>query len=271
MGKTNLEFVEFAKSLLSNQAPTWYMYGVNGQRITESLIQIKKKQYPKQYTDDKIKILRTKIGKIGYDCSSIADVFTGQDKSADGWLANATEKGPIETIPELPGVTVHYPGHMGVYIGNGEVVEARGTNYGIVKTKLKDRPWKNWAKMPGIEYIEENDIMLKKGDKGEAVYDYQWVLKQLGYDMGTWADMKTGEKNGLDGSFGSYTETVTKKAQANYGLKQTGQVDFVLYGKLVRDLMKKTKAELENIKSESSVYKTKYQKIKDLVTQASKI
>lgn len=259
----NYEFAKFAESLLSDQAPTWYMYGVNGQKITEALIQAKKKQYPAQYTDDKIKILRTKIGKIGYDCSSIADVFTGQDKSADGWLASAIEKGPISTIPEIPGITVHFPGHMGVYIGSGYVVEAKGTNYGIVKTKLKDRPWKNWAKIPGIEYIEgsEDDVMLKKGDKGQAVYDYQWVLKQLGYDMGTWADMVTGEKNGLDGSFGGYTEKITKQAQAKYGLKQTGQVDAVLYGKLARDLA--DKAAQDN--------QIRIDKIKALLNEALKI
>lgn len=45
--------------------------------------------------------------------------------------------------------------HVGVYIGNGEVIEARGHAYGVVKTKLKDRPWVNWGYCPYITYEEK--------------------------------------------------------------------------------------------------------------------
>jgi len=214
MGKTNLEFVKFAESLLSDKADTWYMYGVNGQKITEALIQAKKKQYPAQYTDDKIKILRTKIGKIGYDCSSIADVFTGQDKSADGWLASAVEKGSIETIPELPGVTVHYPGHMGIYIGSGEVIESRGVDYGVVKTKLNARPWTSWGEVPYIDYGRSKD--MQKGDKGNDVKLWQARLIQ-------W-DKNALPKYGVDGSFGGETVEWTKRFQSKAGLIADGIV-----------------------------------------------
>ena len=44
-------------------------------------------------------------------------------------------------------------GHVGVYIGNGEVIEARGHEYGVVKTKLARRPWKRWAYIDEIEYV----------------------------------------------------------------------------------------------------------------------
>ena len=64
-------------------------------------------------------------------------------------LRRQLNRGPIDTIPELTGLSVHYPGHTGVYIGNGYVVEARGTFYGIVKTELKARPWRHWAKLTG--------------------------------------------------------------------------------------------------------------------------
>ena len=59
--------------------------------------------------------------------------------SADGAFEVAKEKGPIDTMPDIPGICVRYPGHMGIYIGNGEVIEARGTKYGVIKTKLKER------------------------------------------------------------------------------------------------------------------------------------
>ena len=46
---------------------------------------------------------------------------------------------------------------MGVYIGNGEVVEAKGHRYGVVKTKLSERPWTSYGKLKWINYeVEES-------------------------------------------------------------------------------------------------------------------
>ena len=64
----------------------------------------------------------------------------------------ATVSGTIDTIPETPGLAVWHDGHIGVYIGNGEVVEAMGTRYGVVKTKLEGARWTHWLKIPYISY-----------------------------------------------------------------------------------------------------------------------
>ena len=66
--------------------------------------------------------------------------------------SGATVSGPIDTIPETPGLAVWHEGHIGVYIGNGEVVEAMGTRYGVVKTKLEGARWTHWLKIPYISY-----------------------------------------------------------------------------------------------------------------------
>ena len=49
---------------------------------------------------------------------------TQKDLSCEGLLAEAKEKGDISTIPEIPGVLVYMKGHMGIYIGNGKVIES---------------------------------------------------------------------------------------------------------------------------------------------------
>ena len=67
---------------------------------------------------------------------------------------SCTEKGLIDSLPELPGVLVFMPGHVGVSIGNGQVVEARGHAYGVVQTALKGRGWTKWGKCKFIEYQE---------------------------------------------------------------------------------------------------------------------
>ena len=146
--KTNIGLVEYAKAQLG--LPYWY--GTYGQTATEALLKYKKTQYPKYYTaNDFI----SQYGKRVHDCiglikgylwsdtpTSISKYNPKQDVSADGMLSICKEKGKISTIPELPGVLVFMDQHIGVYIGNGYVIEARGHAFGVVKTKLSSRPWK---------------------------------------------------------------------------------------------------------------------------------
>ena len=74
------------------------------------------------------------------------------DVGADGMYYNAGRNGSIETMPDTPGLAVWKSGHIGVYIGNGEVIEAMDTRYGVVKTKLQGRGWTHWLEVPEIKY-----------------------------------------------------------------------------------------------------------------------
>lgn len=79
------------------------------------------------------------------------------DITADTMLDVAKEKGYIGTIPEIPGVLVHRKGHVGIYIGSGEVIEAKGTAHGVVKTRLSEGNWTAWSKCPYINYTEKKE------------------------------------------------------------------------------------------------------------------
>ena len=74
------------------------------------------------------------------------------DIGANPMYYNAREYGPISTMPDIPGLAVWHEGHIGVYIGGGQVVEAMGTRYGVVKTELVGRGWTHWLKVPYINY-----------------------------------------------------------------------------------------------------------------------
>ena len=89
---------------------------------------------------------------IGYAINGMPDV------GADQMYANATVKGDMSSMPDTPGLAVWHSGHIGVYIGNGEVVEAMGTKYGVVKTKLSERSWTAWLEVPYINYISELEV-----------------------------------------------------------------------------------------------------------------
>ena len=80
------------------------------------------------------------------------------DFSADQMYASAADNdtayGTMDTMPEIVGLALWKSGHIGVYIGSGYAIEAMGTRYGVVKTKVEGRGWQGWCKLPYIEYYE---------------------------------------------------------------------------------------------------------------------
>lgn len=162
MAKTNTGLVAYAKAQLGN--PYWY--ATFGNTASESLLNYKVKQYPKMWTSKRISTAKAQhIGKRVHDCVGLIKGYlwsssltatptynSAQDVSANGMLKVCKQKGSISSMPDLPGVLVFMSGHVGVYIGGGEVIEARGFEYGVVKTKLKGRGWTSWGKCPYITY-----------------------------------------------------------------------------------------------------------------------
>lgn len=69
---------------------------------------------------------------------------------------NASEKGSISTIPEIPGLAVWKSGHIGIYIGNGQVIHASGTMIGVIQSPLGETGWTHWLKIPYITYLDSN-------------------------------------------------------------------------------------------------------------------
>lgn len=171
--KTNKGLVEYAKAQLG--LPYWY--GTFGNIATADLYAYKRNQYPKYYKS--WNDFPNQYGKRVHDCVGLikgylwSDTPTSkpvynskQDVSANGMLSVCKEKGKISAMPDIPGVLVFMNGHVGVYIGNGEVIEARGHEYGVVKTKLKSRPWVNWGKCPWITYQDETQKFTLKVKSG---------------------------------------------------------------------------------------------------------
>ena len=79
------------------------------------------------------------------------------DIATEQMISWCDEKGNMNTMPEIPGLLLWMDGHVGIYIGDGYAIEAMGTKYGVVKTKVSGRGWQKWGKIPCIEYIEETE------------------------------------------------------------------------------------------------------------------
>lgn len=176
----NKELVAFCE----DKAGTPYVMGTNGKVFTKAMYDDLVKRNPGGwFIAARRAAIKEWIGKITTDCHGLIEWFirecTGEsyDVTADAAYNAATEKGNITDMPELPGICVRYPGHVGVYIGDGLVVEARGFDYGVCITELAKRPWTRWYKHPKIEY-EEETMKITKGMNTEQI---QKILSAGGY------------------------------------------------------------------------------------------
>lgn len=166
--KNNLDLVQFAME--ADRAGWGYVWGTYGLVLTEARFNAKLEQYPDEIGEHEDFIRENWIGKRTADCAGLIKAYgwlnpeTNEieygtndfpDRGADGMYNAATEKGEIDTIPEIPGLAVWHEGHIGIYIGNGETIEAMGTRYGVVRRQLSEGSWTHWLKVPDITYIEE--------------------------------------------------------------------------------------------------------------------
>ena len=144
-----------------------YVWGTYGNVLTESLLAYKVSQYPDGVGNHENFIRAHWLGGRTTDCVGLIKGYSWlspetmtidygthgmPDIGANQMYYTARESGPISTMPDIPGLAVWHDGHIGVYIGGGQVVEAMGTKYGVVKTELADRGWTHWLKVPYINY-----------------------------------------------------------------------------------------------------------------------
>ena len=174
--KNNLDLAAYAIQAWTNN---WgYVWGTYGNVLTPALFEYKKQQYPDgvgNYADyikehwlgrrtaDCIGLIKgygwldTKSMTIRYATNGMPDY--GADQMYQACKNAGTlnkDYGAISTMPEIPGLMLWKSGHAGVYIGGGYAIEAMGTSKGVVKTKVSDRNWQGWGKLPYIDYREEN-------------------------------------------------------------------------------------------------------------------
>lgn len=252
------ELVAFVISMIG--MPYWY--GTCVYMCSTSILNSKAKQYPSHYGSSRMAKYKQAIEKkmVCMDCvgmikgffwtnggAGVLDYINGgekftnkyasngcPDKSANGMLEYCKKQGckhgKIATLPDVPGILLFSPGHVGVYVGGGYAVEARGFNYGVVKTRVKDRSWTEWAYMPEslLKYdLGADDSVPSKKEyalgerilkntkpmmKGADVKDLQTRLNALGFSCGT-----------ADGEFGKKTEAGVKAFQVAKKLEVDGE------------------------------------------------
>ena len=163
--KTADGLVTWAQMAWENQ---WgYVWGTFGTVLDEDLLQYKIEQFGKDVEDYEDIIREKWMGRRTVDCAGLIKSYGWYDPEqhgivychgdmpdigTDGFYEAAPDKGPIDTLPEIPGLLVYADGHIGVYVGDGWAIEAISHAGGVVKTRVADRPWTYWLKSPAITY-----------------------------------------------------------------------------------------------------------------------
>lgn len=242
---TGDQLAAWAEKALAAGAKYWY--GTCWYEADEGLLKRKAEQYPSHYTAKRMATYRKHIAdnRMVCDCVGLIKGFfwtangtTGNkyksnncpDTSANGMIKLCEETGTINKMPDERGILVWRSGHIGVYIGGGKVIEARGYQYGVVKTDLKARGWQKWGRLPEVMlYYPARDgelkpdtepvivtPLLKKGAEGEAVKRVQKTIM-------AW-NPKALPVYGADGEFGNETRNWVKRLQKAFALEQDGIV-----------------------------------------------
>lgn len=193
------------------------------------------------------KIRKATADTFGFDCSGLIkgllwgwSADTGSrnggavygscnvpDQNADG-IINGCDHVTTDFSCLQVGEAVWLPGHIGIYVGDGLVVEAspkwadgvQVTACNCKKTGYHTRNWKKHGRLPYVSYEEPVQIpmgVLAKGDQGGQVMVLQRLLVALGYSIGS--------RKPIDGSFGPKVEAAVTALQKKSGLPTTGRVD----------------------------------------------
>lgn len=189
--------------------PWEYLYGTTGITVSRSLLDerfenfYRKKGWTREAFDvatENWAALKRRVT----DCEGLLDAYLGSDVTANYcYMAWCTEKGRLEAVerPFVIGEALFHANsegrmtHVGFVCGSldGEplVVEARGIRFGVVVTRLSERPWTHRGLITqklsyDNEYSDEPKVLsvTKPMIQGEHIRNLQKALNALGYYCG---------------------------------------------------------------------------------------
>jgi len=206
---------------------TPYVYGAKGYNgpFTVKLLTWLIANYKSIFTTSYIAKAKKFIGRVCCDCSGLISWYTLCVLGSAQLFQKAYTRLPIANIKDFAiGTVLWKSGHVGVYVGmeNGVpmCVEAKGINYGTIKSKVSDTKWQYGLTFSWISYVYDVSVAgtwkgtnpyrepaelleyvsAKRNVINEDVKWLQWELVEAGYKLD------------IDGKFG----TNTKKALGAY-------------------------------------------------------
>lgn len=87
-------------------------------------------------------------GTIEYGTNDSPDI------GADTMLENASEKGAIDTLPDIPRGTLWHSSYIEIYIGNVRVMHAANTQADVIISDVSGSGFAHWFKVPYVTCAE---------------------------------------------------------------------------------------------------------------------
>lgn len=224
--KTGKELALYAISKIG----TPYFYGSKMTVLTYNFMNQMNELYPSIVNDKYIAkaVKKGQVGKKNVDCSGLIGSYREKQIGSAQLYSSAKKRLPISEIKDFAvGTVLWKKGHVGVYIGNGLCVEAKGIDYGTIKSKVSDTDWKYGLTFSDMTYEYDKKVegtskgknpyikpilTLRKGSKGTGVKWLQWELVEAGYDIA------------IDGDFGDKTLKAVKAFQKSCKITVDGKV-----------------------------------------------
>lgn len=232
-----------------------YIWGTAGEKWT-----VEKQAKLNQTTDSDRKMGR-EYGKkwIGHYVADCSGLFSWAFKKLGSymyhgsntmWNKYCTAKGELRNGKRTdgqelkPGTAVftynekkNNRGHVGLYIGNGWVIEAEGTKAGVRRSKITNSKWVEWGELKRVDYGNGSSVgqvvsdtveepkpntglstsvatypTIRKNARGDLVVQLQRILDKNGFSLS------------IDGIFGPKTEEAVKAFQRKFHLVVDGIV-----------------------------------------------
>lgn len=163
-----------------------YIYGAKGELCSSAHIEDLIAQSPAYFSDAQKKAAaRAKAGSYCADCSGFVCICSGYSQYGSYALFDIAEKKyPLvkengKVIADgkfIPlGAILWKPGHVGIYVGNQVVIEARSELVDVETNPIGSRDFTYCLFLPGIEYTENpNDTAVVNVDSS---YENKWTGK----------------------------------------------------------------------------------------------
>jgi hypothetical protein len=221
------EFIQYLESKVGNI----YVWGAQGQVVTDL-------QSPelwiraRETTDENAmraiafykEVLATGKSPIeAYDCSGLIMYYIQNikhwskgDNSAEGLYHTSTKLTKSELQPGDLCFIINAAGrmhHVGVYIGNGQTIEAYGRDLGVVKRMLSQGEWTHFGRLPVLQINDEEEevkvakVFVKSTTPDPLVKQLQELLNNCGYPCGK-----------ADGEFGALTDNAFQAFKKAHGM-----------------------------------------------------
>lgn len=201
MGKKIDDFIAYLNSHLGDA----YVWGAQGERVDNRADLekwVRRKETSRREADRALAYIKkaAKTPLYAFDCSGLIihwlrDIrgLIDSDTNAQGLYRQCKQQGKLGAWQMQPGDLVfRYSiakgkmGHVGVYVGNGMVIEAKGRDYGVVNLHLSFGGWTHQGRHPALaeDTVPTVFRLTSPMMRGENIKLMQAALNACGYDCG---------------------------------------------------------------------------------------